>query len=350
MPPVVTRPCCPLIVFAALSCSVVFPHVVQGWNTLPPTTPPASSRRHWLHQGLALLISSPTPAVAVSPINADNDRMTQLRIRLRPFPPLPLLRSNLNRDFAVVLLRSSYNACDTLDVIPMPQFQRDFFLLRQAEYTAYTAEMSVRQQGDVTDPNYFDVLSLAQYQTIARSVASPVEAVFLEEQAIPEDATTTTTTTQSDPTQRFRPVVVRRTYRDSELVSVFDQCVGDAILDWLQDTYRDTPIALPERVASLDTIGAGLDQLVKLFLINGFAWDGRVERQSTSYRLFLTSPATAYAGRVLSFERTCVRNDFLGKTAKAWLRRNAQGWVVSNYQVTSRDGQVEETRLTVANI
>jgi hypothetical protein len=50
----------------------------------------------------------------------------------RPAPPAQAaLRERLDRDFAVLLMRTSYAVADDLDFVPMDEFQRDFFLLRQ---------------------------------------------------------------------------------------------------------------------------------------------------------------------------------------------------------------------------
>jgi hypothetical protein len=84
-----------------------------------------------------LLVSTafvPRPAVAATPITIrETDSIGAIweRQLLRP-KPIQLLRSPLNQDFAVLLMRSSYNALDQLDCVPMDQFQRDFFLVVSA--------------------------------------------------------------------------------------------------------------------------------------------------------------------------------------------------------------------------
>ena len=212
------------------------------------------------------------------------------------------------------------------------------------------------RQGDVTDPNYFDTLSLAQYKTIGRSVAQPVSQVFTEEQPIRGDGTSNTDalTTQ----QRFQSVLVRRVWSDKELVPLFDRFVGESILTWISDRYGTTDIGLPSlsRDVKETELYAGLQQLVKLFVLNGFAWEGRVEpieqkasSPSASFRLILTSPATAYSSRILAAEdqrRTGITNDFLGKTAQAWIGTSNQ-WTVSKYKVELPPDGSEETYLTV---
>lgn len=73
----------------------------------------------------------------------------------RPKPP-KILRPRIDQDFAVLLMRSSYNVLDDLDCVAMDQFQRDFFIIRQAEYEPYVQELGVGfvKQGDLADPYY----------------------------------------------------------------------------------------------------------------------------------------------------------------------------------------------------
>jgi hypothetical protein len=74
-----------------------------------------------------------TRAASAAPPVAQGEFETGGAQLLRAFRPKPprLLRPRLDKDFAVLLMRSSYNALDDLDCVPMDQFQRDFFLIRQ---------------------------------------------------------------------------------------------------------------------------------------------------------------------------------------------------------------------------
>eukprot|EP00816_Leptocylindrus_hargravesii_P003266 CAMPEP_0196804432 /NCGR_PEP_ID=MMETSP1362-20130617/4031_1 /TAXON_ID=163516 /ORGANISM="Leptocylindrus danicus, Strain CCMP1856" /LENGTH=93 /DNA_ID=CAMNT_0042176723 /DNA_START=179 /DNA_END=460 /DNA_ORIENTATION=- len=80
-------------------------------------------------------------------------------------------------------------------------------------------------------------------------------------------------------------------------------------------------------------VRGALQQLVNLFLINGFALDGTVRMQNDNdsnsnkqgvvkvvrYEIVLTSPATLWSGRALEYARSKVRNDFVHKAAVALL-------------------------------
>ena len=139
---------------------------VDALNTNPSSS---SGRRRFLVNTLggALLttsssvISSPMVANAAPPITTkETDSLLAItRRKFRKKPP-KILRRRLSQDFAVLLMRSSYNALDELDCVGMDQFQRDFFLVRSSEYETYTKALGdgLVKQGDLTDPYYFDFI------------------------------------------------------------------------------------------------------------------------------------------------------------------------------------------------
>jgi hypothetical protein len=93
-----------------------------------------SSRRQLLSRvgSLSLIgvIAQRDPAYAAAPITvAETGNLGALTQRALRSKPPKVLRNNLNIDFAVLLMRSSYNALDQLDCVAMDQFQRDFFIL-----------------------------------------------------------------------------------------------------------------------------------------------------------------------------------------------------------------------------
>jgi hypothetical protein len=312
----------------------------------PSNSVDSFSRRCFVAGGASISawIAQPVIAIAVPPITkADTDSLfAQTTRRLRPKPP-KLLRDRLSLDFAVLLMRNSYNACDQLDVIAMNQFQRDFFLIRSAEYEMYVFDLgSAVNQGDLTDPNYFDFISYAQYRTINRAVADPVPAIFEEEQP-------TKAALESDgDVQRFETVLVRRNIADDELAPTFDRTVGRNILEWMMERYGDS-VALPRKL-SRQTMTASFEQLVKLFLINGYAWSGYVSEESSpgpsqrTYCFSLESPANAWSAKALVFERSKIDNNFLGKVVLEWLR--ASDIPVLSYKVRL-EGNMEKTYITV---
>jgi len=136
-------------------------------NNLLSISSSSSRSRRWVVSSIVSLLSSSSsiallPSQKIPVANAAPPLTAEIvdgiatrfeRTILRP-KPAKVLRSRLNLDFAILLMRSSYNALDELDVVPMEQFQRDFFLLREAEYKPYADQlgMGVLQQGDLADP------------------------------------------------------------------------------------------------------------------------------------------------------------------------------------------------------
>eukprot|EP00587_Corethron_hystrix_P007612 CAMPEP_0113298334 /NCGR_PEP_ID=MMETSP0010_2-20120614/825_1 /TAXON_ID=216773 ORGANISM="Corethron hystrix, Strain 308" /NCGR_SAMPLE_ID=MMETSP0010_2 /ASSEMBLY_ACC=CAM_ASM_000155 /LENGTH=270 /DNA_ID=CAMNT_0000151377 /DNA_START=303 /DNA_END=1115 /DNA_ORIENTATION=+ /assembly_acc=CAM_ASM_000155 len=261
-------------------------------------------------------------------------------------------------EFAVLLMRSSYSVLDDLDCVPMDQFQRDFFLIRQAEYQPYVDALggvgSV-SQGDLTDPNYFDFISFAQYAAISRDVnAEPLPIVFTEQQPAP--------VTEDDeigsPQGRFVDVVVRRPPEllDNKLLPVeHRKRVGDQILKRLEEIFRDTPAKLPEMISRSSTLPRlppnellpAVNQLVKLFLINGFALDGSVEMtllprgsgNSNGIQLSITlvSPSILWSGKALQSRKTNPTNDFMLKTVESMVTKLGYNVLSSSVKYTKTE-------------
>ena len=111
----------------------------------PPPSPSSSPRR--------LVVALSSAPITIE--EAQNDVQVRMKRAFRAKPP-KILRPRLTQDFAVLLMRSSYNVLDELDCVPMDQFQRDFFIIRQAEYELYVNQLGVGfvQQGDLTNPYY----------------------------------------------------------------------------------------------------------------------------------------------------------------------------------------------------
>lgn len=135
---------------------------------------------------LKLLLQSSTSAPAST--------LTKLSVgRAADFPdiftseaalPLLLTRPQLNLSFAVYLMRSSYNAADELDYMPMDEFQKDFFLFRQNQWLDYKNDHPSIVQGDLADPAYFDFISFAQYAVISTKMNYP-KLEFVEKVSYP---------------------------------------------------------------------------------------------------------------------------------------------------------------------
>jgi hypothetical protein len=281
--------------------------------------------------------------MAAAPLTAEiaDDPIARFeRTFLRP-RPAKVLRPRMNLDFAISLMRSSYNALDGIDIVPMDRFQRDFFLLRQAEYQSYADALGagMTMQGDLADPNYFDYISFAQYATINRELNDPM-TVFEERQPIEDGGG------DDDEPQRFDTVVVRRdaSLTKSDLCQKHSQLVGSAILDRLITTFGNTASALPviepgSRPSSSHVLSS-IRQMVKLFVISGYAWDGDAsmiidgrtttgindddvvaDASGTVFAMTFKSPATLWSGQCLKAKNAILMNDFALKTAREMMHR-----------------------------
>ena len=191
---------------------------------------------------LAITCANPQNANAALPITQEEAENFQTKAQrlLRPKPP-KALRPKLNKDFAVLLMRSSYNALDDIDCVAMDQFQRDFFIIRQAEYEPYVNELGpgIVQQGDLTDPYYFDFISFAQYATINREISKDPPQVFNERKPLEGGL-------ENEP-QKFASVVIKRdpSLTNDMLGPAYTKKVATSILNKLDETFAETDARLP---------------------------------------------------------------------------------------------------------
>lgn len=95
------------------------------------------------------------------------------------------------------------------------------------------------QQGDLTDPYYFDFISFAQHEAINREISKDPPFVFEEQQAVDEP---------EDKPQTFVPVVIRRdpALTNDRLAPEHSRMVGSAILDRMEELFGGTDLAIPK--------------------------------------------------------------------------------------------------------
>lgn len=322
---------------------------------------------------MTLLFDAPE-AHAITPLSSEElDQWTARLERqfLRPKPTVNLLRPRLNLDFAVFLMRTSYNALDELDCVAMDQFQRDFFLLRQSEYPSYTKQLGggVVQQGMLQDPYYFDFISFAQYATISREMSQNPPLFFEEQQPDPNQVD------NNNDEQKFVKILIRRKdeyINNDQLPELHDRIVGKAILQRLEGMYSNSESGVGSSSndnnktlnsievysrPSADVVLASLKLLVQLFVANGFALDGSAAIKSMSknqqpnnnnnasatdasgatFLLTLRSPATLWSGKSLQRRNSRPANDFLRKAASALLQREGYRMVKSSLQYTATE-------------
>lgn len=271
----------------------------------------------------------PLPALANAPIQVSDleetkRSMTSFELKReslgRP-KPTRLFRRPLDQKLAVLCMRTSYSVLDDMDVVGMDQFQRDFFLIRSTYYENYVNSLGgsgVVKQGDLSDPNYFDYISFAQYRTINYELEKPA-GVFKEQQPIlPDDPDFN----PDSPTTQFRDVLVRRPAELSDvksLPSIHSQRTGDAILSTLMDTFSNTTARIDP---SSTTMLPAVNQIINLFLISGYAVSGTATLSPAydALTITLTNPATLWGER--SLKKYPVTNCFLLKTVLSYLQSN----------------------------
>jgi len=277
--------------------------------------------------------------VLVHPGSAEAAGLGDAITRVFPPPPQPVLfpRKALGQAFAVLLMRSSYEAVDSLDYIPMDSFQVKFWKFRQAEQEGYNLQylpLRVRL-GDLTDPLYFDFISHAQYAVIGQEMGrgQQVFKEFCEE---------------CEGQQR----VVRRdpAYADNALLPArFNDLVGDAIYTGLRYGFRGQQFGAPGPAppgSGLAAVCAGVQELLDVMVGQGYALKASVldvapgPGRSGSFRVRLEGPANLWGLASLSFRRSPVVNTYDAMLTRAYLR--ASGWGVTSFAYTYTDTAVEE--------
>mmetsp|Transcript_28167 Transcript_28167/g.36423 ORF Transcript_28167/g.36423 Transcript_28167/m.36423 type:complete len:325 (-) Transcript_28167:298-1272(-) len=228
----------------------------------------------------------------------------QIELKTRP-EPIKIPRSRIVKDFAVLLMRSSYAVADDLDFVPMDQFQKLFFLYRQSEYEEYVKQNPGVLQGDLADPKYFDFISFAQYHTISEAMKNG-QQVFIEKCGAEGEEQTV----RRDPQ-----------FANNALLPVeHSSRVGDRILAFLNEQYPTVNIETNFR-PSLDGIVTSIAQIMGLFKLNFFMLDYSVTPKSgKQIEVKLTLPATLWSQQVLKSQNTVLRNDFEAKAIISYLK------------------------------
>jgi len=275
------------------------------------------ARRSFAAHLLASTVLVPAPAPALvqpRPLDERIDSRTSFAQILREQAvraagprPRSLPRRRIDIDFAVLLMRTSYATADELDFMPMDEFQKRQFLLRQDDWEGYRQPLPPVKQGDISDPNYFDFMSYCQYATIAAGMRDG-RVVF--EELI--DANGTSVVVARD------PALPRDNARLPALLSLR---VGDKILDAIAERYpglAPTVELRPSRAALLE----GVKALAQVFEYNNYLLSARLEPSERGFQLSAIAPATVWSQQVLSL-RGDLANDFEAKAIAAYLRRCA---------------------------
>ena len=177
-----------------------------------------------------------------------------------PLPPDPVRfpRAPLDIKLAVLLLRSTYETVDAMDVMAMDTFQINFWKSRQSEWEPYTQQYSPLkiEQGKLTDPLYFDFISYTQFKVVSKEI--PRSQSVFEERSGAEGTTK----------------VVRRdaTLSDNKVLpAVLAQRLGDTIYARVRYGFEGTGFDAPEPAfdGDVDSAVGGMRKLVNSFVRKG---------------------------------------------------------------------------------
>ena len=235
-----------------------------------------------------------------------------------PLPPDPVRfpRAPLDIKLAVLLLRSTYETVDAMDVMAMDTFQINFWKSRQSEWEPYTQQYSPLkiEQGKLTDPLYFDFISYTQFKVVSKEI--PRSQSVFEERSGAEGTTK----------------VVRRdaTLSDNKVLpAVLAQRLGDTIYARVRYGFEGTDFDAPEPSfdGDVDNAVGGMRKLVNSFVRKGYALKSAVDVVNNGVgdkqrvvTIRLDGPATLWSAQALAARGVTPSNEYLGYTLTGYLR------------------------------
>ncbi|KAF8072881.1 hypothetical protein HT031_000541 [Scenedesmus sp. PABB004] len=307
--------------------------------------------------GLAL----PRAAQAAVPDVAPAPGLAGALARALPFPlaglplqpePVRFPRGNLDQRFAVLLMRSGYDAMDALDFVPRQTFEANFWKLRQSELEGYNllyAPLRMRQ-GDLTDPLYLDFISFAQYAAISQEMRRPAH-VFQEYyedcQGVGDD----------EPCESGTRTVTRPPQFDDDaaLPQSFFRVAGDLIYDGLRNGFRGEQFGGPPpapRGADVAALAAGAGALLDVMVGRGYALRAEVGDVAPApgggpgggFTVRVTGPCNLWSMAALGARRALVTNAYDVMAVDAWLHASGRAGA---FELQLTESGLEE-RWTVA--
>ena len=253
-----------------------------------------------------------------------------------PLPPDPVRfpRAPIDIKLAVLLLRSTYETVDALDMMAMDTFQINFWKSRQSEWEPYTQQYSPLkiEQGKLTDPLYFDFISYTQFKVVAKEI--PKSQSVFEERSGAEGTTK----------------VIRRDANLSDnklLPAVLAQRLGDTVYARMRYGFEGTDFDVPEPAfgGDVDEAAAGMRKLVNAFVRKGYALKSSVEVVKNGVgdaqrvvTIKLDGPATLWSAQALASRGVNPGNEYLGYALTGYLRLSG---VPSSYASRVNDTSLE---------
>ena len=272
-----------------------------------------------------------------------------------PLPPLPTApftflqpgpvtvpRRTLDLRFAVLLMRSCYDAVDAVDVIPMAGFQRAFWKARESETEAYSqmiAPLEARK-GDLTSAEYFDFISYSQFVAANDALKGHPPRVFDED----FDDCELTPDVEECPIQT-RAVRRELPLDDADLPAEFYRRAGDLVYNNLRSGFRGedfqgVPAPLSSSsspsssaAAAASDVAMGFTALLRVLVSKGYALSGDVvvvddgsDDRHCTLRVELQGAATQWGASALAARRAKVLTLHEAMALDGWLRAGSSGW------------------------
>ena len=252
-----------------------------------------------------------------------------LDLKNRP-PPVKLPRRRMELAFAVQLMRTSYNAFDSMDFTPTDIFQKNQFLFRQNEWELWRKDHPNCIQGDLASPEYFDFISWVQFSTLTFCMDQASNEPFIE--VVGAEATS----------QKIDPFPMLDSKQ--KIQEVHQAITGDGILDYILSTYpayilpKGVPISgstetVPggrvvssQPAKSVEEFIAAANLIMDIFCVNSFAINSKVaevpsgKEGSRTVTLEITAPANLWSEQALKLRKD-VTNDFPVMVLRALARR-----------------------------
>lgn len=250
-------------------------------------------------------------------VNEGRTLKRYVELKSRP-PPVRVPRKRMELQFAVQLMRNSYNAMDSLDFTPTDVFQRLQFLFRQNEWEAYKKDHDTVMQGDLASPSYFDFISWVQFSTLNFCMDEATIDPFIE--VVGSEAVS----------QKVEPLSMLDSR--SKIEAVHAAVTGDGVLDYMLSTYpqsilpsgiplsgssQATPggrVVVPDKKRSVGEFLEAATLILDIFSVNSFLLN-------PSIKLVPQAQGSAAAGAsIISLEQTLPANLWSLQT----LRQNKQ--------------------------
>lgn len=243
----------------------------------------------------------------------------------RSVKPVQLVRRPVDQSFAVLLMRSGYNAVDDLDFVAMDEFQAKFFDIRSREWELYLESNNGVRQGIISDAKYFDFISYAQMLTIQYFLRCP-QNVFEEKVPVNPD----------QDGAGFNTVVVRRNVQlypaPIDILNEWQTIVGNSVYSYMVDKVN-RPLPLDEKEkGNVEVIQERIKQIYDYFYVAGYClavqWTGEGAkagkpngRDGTSLgKVELVAPCTLWGNKSLR-RRSGIPQDYDVFCVKAFVAK-----------------------------